>query len=118
MFDIEELAVHTNADGFVDLRFFAQKIFKLSANDLSTFFDYEGRFYPNYEKHIKNIKHNVTFTAKYTKDGRFNGRIVSGGVHIQDLSIFIKIATLLINRNSEELEKGYQQYRQSKKELE
>lgn len=112
---INEFIVSADDNGFVPLKIFAQKALKRSANDISTFFDPESRFYQDYQQTvILNVKHNVVFTRRYKKNGSLRDRVCDGGVHQDDLLTFITQAQIAIDNNTKKFNEAYKNYYESK----
>lgn len=108
---VQEFIVSADDNGFVPLKAFAQKTLKRSANDISTFFDLESRFYSRYQQTIiHNIKHNVVFIKRYKKDGSLRARVCEGGVHQDDLLTFITRAKNEIEENEKRFDAAYKNY--------
>ncbi|WP_140918525.1 P-loop NTPase family protein [Limnobaculum xujianqingii] len=108
---MNEFILSADDDGFIPLKVFAQKALKRSANDINTFFDPESRFYQQYlQTVILNVKHNVVFTQRYKKDGSPGARVCEGGVHKDDLLIFILQAQIAIENNTKKFDEVYRDY--------
>lgn len=108
---LSEFISAVDDEGFVPLKVFSQKMLKRSVNEASTFFDPKGRFYDRYQKTVThNIRHNVTFTNHFKKNGSLRNRSCEGGVHKDDLVTFIKQAQEAIEENTRNFDAAYKKY--------
>lgn len=107
-----------DADGYVPLKAFANKVFRLNDNALSGYFDPSDRFYESEDSKMvrENIRHNVTLTLKPVKkinplDSTYTHyKLVKGGIHQDDLEAFIKRVNIAIERNNAKFAEVIEEY--------
>jgi hypothetical protein len=121
-YQISDFKEQSDENGYVLLKVFCNKVFRLNDDAISGFFDPEYRFYdsPRSEVVRKDIRNNITFVS-VTKKRRVSGetytvRKVTGGIHKDDLEAFITQVKIAILENDQLFDKVYEQYAQQRNE--
>lgn len=105
-YNISDFIEKADADGYVALKIFCNKVFRLSENDIGSFFDKTYRFYDSpLSKYARsNIRSTVDYieiTKKRRKTGEtYKVRQIVGGIFKEDLEQFILQAKSAILQNS------------------
>ncbi|MEA9414096.1 hypothetical protein [Flavobacterium sp. PL02] len=115
-YQISDFIEQADENGYVALKVFCNKVFRLNDDAISGFFDSEYRFYdsPRSQAARKDIRNNISF-IEIIKKRRATGetytvRKVNGGIYKDDLEYFIAQAKIAILENDQLFDKVYEQY--------
>lgn len=123
-YDIQDFISQADENGFVELKIFCNKVFRLNAAAIAASFDEDDRFY-NDERTIKarkNIRHNITFQVKPLKRINPNTpeittfKVHKGGIYKDDLEKFIEQIKISIEENSRLFDEVYKEYQKERYE--
>ena len=123
-YDIQDFINQADENGFVTLSVFCNKVFRLNAAAIASYFNEDDRFY-NEERAIKarkNIRHNITFEVKPLKRINPNTpeittyKVHKGGIYKDDLEKFIAQIKISIEENEKLFDEIYKEYQKERYE--
>ena len=123
-YDLQDFINQADERGFVELSVFCNKVFRLNAAAIASYFNEDDRFY-NEERAIKarkNIHNNVTFQVKPLKWINPNTpeittyKVHKGGIYKDDLEKFIEQMKISIEENEKLFDEVYKEYQQKRSE--
>lgn len=120
-YSITEFVEQADENGYVPLKIFCNKVFRLNENAVASFFEpiNQNLYIKNEVKDIQeNIRNTIQFVEITKKrrgtDETYQVKIIQGGIYKDDLEIFIEKVKKAIAINSEKLIEIYDDHFKTK----